>query len=95
MLDPIAALLDNPDRMPTTEELVRAARMTEDTVDPIKLAEAAKGGEHMKTDNEAVILSLGKTDTLFYSKQPMMKSFFSLGLPSFFIAMSPTLSGSQ
>ena len=35
-----------------------------------------KGGEHMKTDNEAVILSLGKTDTLFYSKQPMMKSFF-------------------
>ena len=29
----------------------------------------------MKTDNEAVILS-GKTDTLFYSKQPMMKAFF-------------------
>jgi len=42
----------------------------------IPIAEAAKGGEHMKTDNEAVILSLGKTDTLFYSKQPMMKSFF-------------------
>ena len=42
----------------------------------IPIAEAAKGGEHMKTDNEAVILSLGKTDTLFYCKQPMMKSFF-------------------
>ena len=42
----------------------------------IGIAKKSEDGAAAKTDNEGVLISLGKTDTLMYSKAPMFRPFY-------------------
>ena len=42
----------------------------------IGIAKKGEDGAAAKTDNEGVLISLGKTDTLIFSKNPLMRAFY-------------------